>query len=171
MRRQRAAQVGLGLTLVLGAALATPASRYPLVGVLGGERFFHGMPTSYWSSEIRSIRGLSIENRLPVKVQSLCYYLGVEFIFPYFDIYPSVRFIELMNDVEAVPVLIDLLKDEHADVRGVAAQALGGYGPEAANAISSLHQLLHADEAFVREHAASALHRIASDTAAEAGAR
>jgi hypothetical protein len=163
--------VGIGLILVLGAALVAPSSRYPLVGVLRGERFFHGMPTSYWSNEIRSIGGLSVENHLPLGVQSLCAYLGMESVIPYFDVYQSVRYMGLRADVEAVPVLIDLLRDEDGSVRGLAAQALGEYGLEAVPAVPSLHQLLHDHEASVREHAASALTRMDLDTAAEAGAR
>jgi hypothetical protein len=131
------------------------------------------MSTSYWSGEIRSIRGLRIENHLPAEVQSLCYYRGMGFLVDWFDVYPSVRFIELLDDVEAVHVLMDLLQDEHADVRWFAAQVLGEYGREGANAIPSLREMLNDKEKFVRAHAASALQKIEIDvdTTVEARAR
>jgi len=61
---------------------------------------------------------------------------------------------------EAVPVLIDSLKDQKIVVRSKAAIALGKIGPEAKDAIPALKETLKDDNILVRKNAKWALSEI-----------
>lgn len=57
----------------------------------------------------------------------------------------------------SVPVLIEALKDKHADVRAGVAGALGGIGPKAFPAVPALIAALQDQEPIVRGHAVNGL--------------
>ncbi len=60
----------------------------------------------------------------------------------------------------AVPVLAKMLRDPVAEVRMMAADALGGIGPNASDAIPALQAVLGDNNAQMREHVREALRRI-----------
>lgn len=64
---------------------------------------------------------------------------------------------------EAIPILIELLKDADAFIRLDAAYALGFIGPQASSAVPHLITLLKDQEATVRNNAAYALGLIGAD--------
>lgn len=69
---------------------------------------------------------------------------------------------------EAVPYLIEALKDDDREVRTVAAGALISVGPEARSAVGTLVRALEDGYYFVRWNAATALGEIGDKEAAEA---
>lgn len=56
-----------------------------------------------------------------------------------------------------IPVLVTALSDQYAEVRSLAAGALGVVGPAAASAVPKLRELLADPDAEVRDYAAQAL--------------
>lgn len=66
----------------------------------------------------------------------------------------------LRNDVAA---LIDVLLDQHAGIRDVAAQALGALGPRAQAAVPALSGMLRDPVRFIRHAARQALAQIQPD--------
>lgn len=78
------------------------------------------------------------------------------------------RALDLLSDsrraAEAVPILVELLKDEEAFVRSNAAGGLGIVGAEAQPAVPALVRLLRDKNALVRYSAAEAIHRIGTAT-------
>jgi len=69
---------------------------------------------------------------------------------------------------DAVPYLIEALKDDEKEIRAVAAGALISIGPEAKSAVGTLVRALDDDYYFVRWNAATALGEIGDKAAAEA---
>jgi len=120
--------------------------RWRVIGWVLGEAFYKGRPTSYWSEELsrwgkqwngyqedqdptftreetmwdRFAEGLSGRRALELE------FGGEE--------------LQLVNP-EAVPVLLDLLKDSNPFVRSIAALCLGKIGPEARPAVPILLEL------------------------------
>jgi HEAT repeat protein len=120
-----------GLTIVLlGAAVFEPSGvvRGTIRGFFGHELFYHGKPTSSWRR--------ALADRDP-KTQS--------------EAVQTLR----SGGAEAVPVLIELLTDTHADwssteARWRAAQILGDLGAEAKPALSALLAAAHDQDPHVR---------------------
>jgi hypothetical protein len=135
----------LGLLLLVGivvSALAEP--NRILWGLLWGEPFYQGRPTSYWSRAVREYIPEARAGRYRAEqpaswVDSLKlytyigqpHYRTVE-LFPFADVRPA-----------AVPVLIDLLRDDDPLVRTTAARVLGVLGADARAAIPALTELRH----------------------------
>jgi hypothetical protein len=63
----------------------------------------------------------------------------------------------------AIPALLELLVDEHPEVRKWAAHSLGAIGPDATDAIANLQDLLSDPEASVRAEAQRAIDAIAGN--------
>ena len=68
-----------------------------------------------------------------------------------------------------VPVLIEALNDKNQYVRRDAARALGGFGPDAKDAVEPLSARLRDDEPSVRKAAAASLKQIDPAAAKKAG--
>lgn len=66
---------------------------------------------------------------------------------------------------EIVPLLIELLKDDDAAVRALAAEALGTIGPDSRLAVPALRKALQDDDVKVRVAASAALQQTGTDTA------
>jgi HEAT repeat protein len=127
--------------IVLGTAaglLLIPDTRQYIFALYRGEHFFAGKPTSSWREAVVA------EVALPAgSLQPAC----AEW---------------LHGDIDAVRVLIDLLKDEDAGVRRTAAHLLTVQwgkppGPEAADAIAPLTRMLEEPDKRARYYAAWAL--------------
>jgi HEAT repeat protein len=125
---------------------------YAAISLLQGEHFYHGLPTSHWARATR--RWLRSEDGwlrkqlpwVPVWFDGPLAYLG-------FAGKPAV----LNGDVAAVPVLVDLLREEEMGARSIAAETLGSLGPAATMAVPALAKALQDEDLFVRRNAAVAL--------------
>lgn len=163
---------------VVVSGLLFPIPRAVVLGFLRGERFYQGMPTSYWSKRIREgpfpyssgeIVQVDYRTWVPAtSVDELKSWLGLQHTVAAFQ-YPLRE-----NDPEAIPVLIELLKDPSSTVRMYAAETLGAFGPRAVSALPTLSELLD-DKEFggfgisVGERAAEALKKIESEPAVDGG--
>jgi hypothetical protein len=75
----------------------------------------------------------------------------------------------LQGDVEAVPVLLELLKDPEPQIRLVAAEGLGAVGPPASVAVPHLFDALPDVDSDVHREIEDALFRIDIEAAHRAG--
>jgi HEAT repeat protein len=117
----------LGILLVIGLvlALAFPTSHYLLIGLLQNEAFYDGKPTGYWVSALKK-RGYFGSEGPPRDVGNILSKAGAA----------------------AVPVLVDMLREEDDEVRVKALLALCAMKPgEAAAAVSALENTLINEEA------------------------
>jgi hypothetical protein len=130
-RRLRRLLLILALPALLLLLFFIPTTRYVLRGVVNGEPFFHGRPTSYWKAAILewdAEGGWNGQSNSWIKrvqaflgiQQSTSFLVGLRAIVP-----PAV----LEGGPEAMPVLQDLMRDLDPTVRGAAALALGNLGP------------------------------------------
>jgi hypothetical protein len=176
MSRRWLLRAVLLLSVVLVGALAVPVVHWRLWGWLRGESFYRGRPTSYWSREAADwcmdhdwgcIPGLR-RHTLP----DVLGYDRTDRLERCLHIPPrqgEAAEVLWAGDEAAVPVLIELLKDEDSDVRGEAARALGRAGPRARGAIPALVELVsdgQVNEVSVHELAAEALGRMGRDARA-----
>jgi hypothetical protein len=175
-RRLYLAGVLLGATLL---ALLSPQGQWAVWGWLRGEAFYHGRPTSYWRPKVLDSSPLGyyppainlVARHLvarrpspPGWVDRLRAWLrggggDAEEPFP-------------VADPAAVPVLVELLRDEDAAVGAEAADALARIGPGAKTAVPALLDALRrgGTEGGPRaEAAANALRKIAPEAAGDAG--
>jgi len=74
-----------------------------------------------------------------------------------------------LDDPEAIPVLIELVRSQEANVRGYATHVLGRLGAAAKPAVPALLVALSDSAPHVRENAADGLWRIDPDTARYSG--
>lgn len=144
------------LVILLAVALGTPFCRYGILGLVRGESFYQGRPTSYWRGVVkdRAVRLLytSLAPPPPTFFEETQEYLK-RLLTKEVEIPPSKK------DLAALPVYIDLLGDEDADVRWYAAWTIGNMGPLAKTAIPRLSSLLQDDNSLIRH---STVHAIAS---------
>jgi hypothetical protein len=160
-----------GLTLVLLAASQIPFVRSGVTGLLRGESFYRGRPTSYWREELKEwkdelpqptdwfwpLRQVLPDRFLPdappVYVLSLfsgrCMMGG--------ELEPNPRLSMFGGDPDAVGVLVELLRDPEAWVRCDAAQALGAVGPGGEAGVPALVVALDDESLEVARNAAWAL--------------
>jgi hypothetical protein len=137
--------------MIMLVVLSTPVLRALVVGLLCGEARYAGMPTGYWAEVIhvpyptghlsppkswwREILDSRIERPGAVS----------------------------LADPNAVPVLIELLKDERWYVRRDAMHALALIGPEAQAAVPALLDIYNDPSAGDSATAGAALEQIAPD--------
>jgi HEAT repeats len=155
------------------AVLLVPAARMSLIAVLRGEAFYRGSPSSVWSKTIREgavpysppgyIVALDFHTHVPATTSDrVKKFLGLRYTVT------AHRYPLRDDDPAAIPVLLDLLEDEHSLVRMYAAETLGALGPRAKVAVPALQKRLNDKEfgAFaisVEERAREAIARIESD--------
>jgi vesicle coat complex subunit len=104
VKRRRLFRV-TALSLLLLALPLVPWGCYATLGVIRGERFYHGLPTSYWREMVKQ-GPVSLPTWSPACVRRSFAYFGAGNAFILGD-----------RDYAAIPVTLELLKDEDAEVR------------------------------------------------------
>lgn len=143
-------------------ALVGLVFRYDLTGWLRGEAKYKGKYTCEWRAEIerwelvRGGLGPRDLNTLfwaakPTPFDDLRDFLG-------FRNYPPLTDRRLLDgDLEALPVLLELLRDHRPQVRLSACQGLANIGPVSKAALPALHKALNDRDSDVRSAAVRAL--------------
>jgi hypothetical protein len=117
----------------IGIALCFPAGQWGVIGLMRGDRFYHGRPTSYWRFELGEISFGGRERAETELVQ---------------------------GGPAAVPILQDLLRDQDKSTRYEAADVLARIGPPARAAVPALQQAMEEPDQHLRWRAGEALNRI-----------
>jgi hypothetical protein len=161
------------LSVAVVVILLSPATRTAVIALLRGETSYRGIPSSSWSKTIREgpvpfsppghIVSVDFDSRVPASpLDGVKKSLGLQYTV-------TVAYYPLReDDAAAIPVLIELLQDEHSIVRMYSAETLGAFGARAEVAIPALRTLI-TDEEFgafaisVGERAMEAIARIQSD--------
>jgi len=157
--------LGAVLASALAGALLVPDARWQAWGLLRGEAFYRGKPTSYWRGSVKGFQrltksltdgpgglGFSSKPRPPSAVEVVRAWVS-RFFAGSFVLPPD-------HDPAAVPVLVQLLSDDDPEVRDYAALALGDCGPDATAALPRLTEALRDDAPEVRRSAAVSVGRI-----------
>jgi len=138
-----------------------------LKGIVNGERFYRGKPSSFWSKKIQGGQlGFSWSGRvfyvnqkrspipwLPGWIQQPLQKIG----WPSNEVEVSVD----SPDKDFVTLLLDLIKDDDPAVRRFAAKSIGAYQPVDKDAISALRKALLDEVKHVRSASARSLWNIA----------
>jgi hypothetical protein len=124
------------LVIGIGVAISFPAGQWGVIGLVRGDSFFHGRPTSYWRFELGDITFGGHERATNELVQ---------------------------GGPAAVPVLVDMLRGKEWHDRCEAADILARIGPKAQDAVPALVQAMKDPEQHVRWRAEKALDRILPD--------
>jgi hypothetical protein len=151
MTRRRLSWLAVLLVIEVLALLLTPAARMRLVAALRGEAFYCGTPSSQWSKVIRegpipysppgTLVRTDFNAREPAtSMDRVKKFLGL----PHID--AAQRFPLRIDDPNTIPVLIDLLEDEHSSVRMYAAETLGAFGSRAKRALPALRKRVNDKE-------------------------
>jgi hypothetical protein len=122
----------LVLAIVASSLLLKP-ERYATLAWWRGDKFYHGMPASYWIDELKLVCQ-------PVEVQPDAQ--GMVAIFGGFAVDGLIKIIAEDIKKDAVPYLIEMLQDPNPTARAGAAKALRRIGPDAADATLALIKLL-----------------------------
>jgi hypothetical protein len=133
MSRRVLLWAGLLLVVVLAGALALPDVRWWLWGHLRGESFYRSRPTSYWRGQVLAWNDLGfyppavslVVRRPRWWADCLPWRSGRPAPLVEGEPFPG-------NDPAAIPVLMELLRDEDPEVRVDAAEALKQIDPQAA---------------------------------------
>jgi hypothetical protein len=151
-RKRTWRKIALAIALVLavaGTSLVITPVRFAAVGWCRGEKFYHGLPASYWLLQLKA----ACE---PVKVQPDAE--GLVAIFGGLAVDGYIKMVAEDIGKDAVPGLVDMLNDPNPSVRVVAVRALHRIGPEAAEAAPALIDAAKKEkESRVRFKAAMAL--------------
>lgn len=177
--RGRALKVPALLLAGLAVAFSLEPLRYGCIGLMRGEAVYCGRPTSYWSVLLRQREAdqslspndlvwasyvgnttTALHCRREHAKGYVAWPPGPMPWLPIADPPYSRRTWLFEKDPLAVPVLIELLRDERASVRADAALALGRIGAASWEAVPALTELLDGDDPFCRWHAAWALGQI-----------
>jgi len=119
-------------------------------------------PCSVWALGTHRLGGAEVEAALK--------YVFTSGTTPYLDAQAAWALAEIGHDrKELVPLLINGLKAERADLRWACALALGELGVDARSAVPALVEALQDEKPRVSHDAAQALQEIAPDAAARAG--
>jgi HEAT repeat protein len=146
--RKIALAIALALA-VAGTSLVITPVRFAAVGWWRGEKFYHGLPASYWLFQLKAVCE-------PVKVQPDAE--GLVAIFGGLAVDGYIKIVAEDIGKDAVPGLVDMLNDPNPTVRMVAVRALHRIGLEAAEAAPALIDAAkHDKESRVRFNAALAL--------------
>jgi hypothetical protein len=113
---------------------------YALSGLIKGETFFDGRPSSYWKARFKDEGEAGIRSLRRVTVEL-------------FD----------KNRNAALPVLLEALQDSDKDIRAVAIFLVGQYGKDCANELPLLTAALRDPQPQVRFQAISAVANVAPD--------
>jgi HEAT repeat protein len=160
------------LQLVVGGLFALPIVRIGIEGYLRGESFFRGLPASYWREQLLLRERLREErasqpfiDRVPARAprhwtDSLPSFLRKKSAVDDLDAPLFER------DIEALTVLLDLLRDQDPEVRQSACVEIGKIGPRAAPAIPALIEQLMEEKGGLRHGPAEALGRIGATAVA-----
>jgi HEAT repeat protein len=128
----------LGLAAFLVALPFVLWAGYAAVAVFQGQHFYHGLPSSHWARAVRRAHRED-KDRLSVGPVWLREALGLGGC-------PAI----LRPDPAAVPVLIDLFRDDEKKVRLSAALTIERIGPPAKAAVPALLEALLADREVAR---------------------
>lgn len=147
------------LLLLTAAAvlLAMPSCRYGVLGLVRGESFYQGRPTSYWRGVVKDWtvpRPCSPQGPPPT---TLLHKVRAFLVEPFAE---KVVIPPGEDQPDALPVLIELLSDEDAAVRSYAVTTIEGIGPSAKAAVPRLILLLEDEDPEVRALAAFAVDTI-----------
>lgn len=176
----------LMLVLVIGMAFAVPASRYPLLGWIRGERLFEGRPLSYWLSALKdddantrrqaalvlgdvckdaSQDDADCGRAIPALLETLGDGDGFVRKCAATSFILSPRDAAVPQDQATIQYLTVALADREVTVRQAAVRALWQAGAVAkeANGVTRLRDALRDKDEFVRMYAARALARIGPD--------
>jgi hypothetical protein len=116
--RKRLLQLSAALLIIaLAAVFLIPPIRVALMGLLRGEAFFEGKPTSYWRQQWIREQG---NERKPSYFDKILGVFGVQSA--------EADYIPAATSAEAIPVLRELLKDGDLNVRTYAADYLVWHG-------------------------------------------
>jgi hypothetical protein len=187
LRRTRKIAITLACVCTLSAVAFTFIPDLQLIarGLARGERFYRGMPTSYWSKRVDDTISVMLTpyshprpRRAPRPGWLWRASLAPDEPATSFEAAKKLLRLSYVssqaplplrgNDVNAIPILIDLLEDQEPCVRMYAAESLGLWGPRAPSAVAPLNAHLHDDEGCglgysVGEVVAEALRAIAPD--------
>jgi hypothetical protein len=145
----------------LAVVLLVPGVRWRVLGVLRGEAFYQGRPTSYWRNEyvewVEHGPRPGTLNHLPTPTL----FDQLKSLLP--RPLPRLPFSVLSQDPKALPVLIELLTAEDPDVRMFTAYSLKRMGSPARVALPHLTPLLHDENGGTRQNAADAVVQVATD--------
>jgi HEAT repeat protein len=160
MKKRRAIALLLFLLLLAGI-VALPPIRIRLVGLIRGESFFEGLPTTYWREQAL------VHDRVRWEWTRQGKYGLVPPPPPWTDLLASLflsgaqeeqpDFRILSGDFAALAVLLELLEDPERAVRESTCEGLAKIGPAAAPAVPSLVELLTGEELALQEPAQEAL--------------
>lgn len=176
----------LMLVLVIGVALAVPASRYPLIGWIRGEDLFEGRPVSYWISALKDADASTrrqaalvlgdackdaaeddpdCRRAIPALLETLGDADGFVRKCAATSFILSPRDAAVPQDPAAIQRLTAALADREVVVRQAAVRALWQAGAVAkeAGGVARLREALRDKDDFVRMYAARALARIGPD--------
>jgi hypothetical protein len=120
---------GVLIGMACAGVLILSPSRYFLVGLFRGEPFYEHMPASYWKAKMRVWTAKDFKPP-PAPISWLLQLVGNQ-------AGPS-RPRVLDGGREAVPVLIELVKEDDLWVRILAIRSLARIGPEAQEAVPAL---------------------------------
>ncbi len=172
MIHKRSTQYGCRLfSLVFGKIIvcAIPYLRHGAIGVLRGEEFYRGRPTSYYRNEI--VEWNKLIERLCPKGENSVYNgltIGVSVVAPpptFWDMAHD-RLQTLLysgplppnlDDVHALPVLLSLLDDDDQGVRIYAVKSICAIGLPARAAIPRLTEMINDSSSEVRFYSFDAL--------------
>src|SRR5262245_43697358 len=128
-KRNKRLAIWLVRLLIVGVCVLVfvhPSSRMVIFGLLRGERFYAGKPTSYWRQTLKAEKGQAPQPSPPSYLMSLIKSLP---FLPQDDRPYQGAFWELRNgDRSAIPVLIQLLRDDDPEIRMLALQAIEQIG-------------------------------------------
>jgi hypothetical protein len=173
MMTRRKRWMAVSLSLAMLAVLLIPAARTTFIALLRGEAFYRGTPSSSWSKTIREgavpysppgyVVAFDFNTHVPATATDrIKKFFGLRYTVS------AYRYPLRDDDPAAIPVLLDLLEDEHSSVRMYAAETLGSFGTRAKVAVPALRKRASDREfgAFaisVGERASEAIARIELD--------
>jgi hypothetical protein len=142
VKRRAAICLGIALLAAPGSLLLAPTWPRNLVAWVQGEHFYRGQPTSYWSRQVRDwllANDWGCTGPFPAIPEPSWF----DRVWAYFGVRPGQADgpdapLLWQGDPEAVPILVDLLKDEDEAVRLQAALSLAELGPLAHQAVPEL---------------------------------
>jgi HEAT repeats len=162
MARRWLLRAGLLLGAVLAGALLSPEVRWQAWGRLRGEALYRWRPTSYWSALLRQAYQDPWDGNwyMPPPTRPWWVDRAEDLLHVRLRGGPDPE--ALAEGPAAVPVLVELLADEDAQVRRAAASYLGRLAPRAGGAALALGRSLKDPGNEVRDEACSALARMGS---------
>ncbi len=166
--------VGLVLAASVLAAFLIPFTRQAIIGLINGERFYRGRPTSYW---LESLRDGKTHEKAKKQLQEgglkavpvLCAIMqdqqerkgqGIDVWVEAMSILSELTEAIERDGFGATPYLLELLEDKDRHVRMWALVTLGRIGPPARRALPRLQTLLNTAEGEYRMNLARAIWRI-----------